>query len=68
MRELDLLLGGFLDSEYASLSPGSQRDFVALLKYPDQDILEWITGRSSPPSSLSVLTEHLIAHLSNRRQ
>jgi antitoxin CptB len=68
MRELDLILGGFLENEYADLPPALQLDFEELLKHIDQDILEWLMCRSSPPPSLKVLVESVIAHLSRRQQ
>lgn len=48
MRELDLLLQRFLDLSYAGLEVEEQRDFVRLLEYPDQLLLEYLLGRMTP--------------------
>ena len=48
MLELDLIFEAFLDSRYASLDTADQCDFVELLKYADQDLQQWLLGKSSP--------------------
>jgi len=48
IREMDLLLQGFLDADYPGLSAADQRAFERLLEEPDLDLLAWITGRSEP--------------------
>jgi antitoxin CptB len=48
MRELDVLLNGFLERRYARLD-GDQRDsFARLLAYPDAVLREWLMGRMVP--------------------
>lgn len=49
MREMDILLGGFLDQCYAALSPDRQQAFTSLLDEIDQDILDWVMGRKTVP-------------------
>jgi antitoxin CptB len=48
-RELDLILGGFADNHAAGLSEAELRAFEALLDAPDQEVYDWILGRSAPP-------------------
>ena len=48
MRELDLLLQGFLESGYEALSEPRRAAFDALLGYPDAELLEWLMGRGLP--------------------
>ncbi len=48
MRELDLILGGFLESGYGRLSAEQQRMFADLLEFPDQTLLDWLMGRATP--------------------
>ncbi len=48
MRELDLLLQGFLDQQYEGLNDLDKARFVALLAYPDQLLFEYLMGRMSP--------------------
>ena len=45
MREMDILLGGFLERHYASLSPELAAAFVALAEMEDLDLWPLITGR-----------------------
>lgn len=48
MRELDLLLQGFLESGFDTLSVAERDVFQRLLSYPDQLLLEYFMGRLSP--------------------
>ncbi len=45
LREMDVLLGGFLDNEFASLSPEQVQAFVALAEMEDLDLWPLISGR-----------------------
>lgn len=49
MREMDLLLEGFLNYHYTSVSPRLQQAFVKLLDEIDQDILDWVMQRRPCP-------------------
>lgn len=49
MRETDLLLGSFADSEIATLDDADLDRFEALLNQSDSDILNWITGKAATP-------------------
>ena len=48
MRELDLLLQGFLRQRRDGLDAVSQARFETLLNYPDAVLLEWLLGRQIP--------------------
>ena len=48
MRELDLLLGGFVDRAYDRLSAEERAQFVRLLSYPDALLLDYLMGRTLP--------------------
>ena len=48
MLELDLLLGGFLDTAFEMLDTTQQQQFDRLLDYPDAVLLEWLMGRIQP--------------------
>lgn len=48
MRELDLLLGDFLERGYADLDAAGREGFERLLEYPDAVLLEWLMGRIRP--------------------
>lgn len=48
MRELDELLLGFLRQRYPQLGAGDIDTFTRLLEYPDNVLLELLTGRMVP--------------------
>ncbi len=48
MLELDLLLQGFLEQGYDTLSAQGQISFQELLNYPDQDLYEYLMARAMP--------------------
>ena len=49
--EMDLLLQAFIDKYYDNLSAEEITAFENLLEQPDLVILDWITGKSDPPST-----------------
>lgn len=48
MRELDLLLQGFLDRGYAELDQSGRFTFETVLEYPDSLLFEILMGRITP--------------------
>ena len=48
-READLILGPFADQRLASFGPKELDAFERLLEAPDQDLFEWIVGRTPTP-------------------
>ena len=48
MLELDLLLQGFLEQGYDTLTAQGKEAFQELLSYPDQDLLEYLMARALP--------------------
>ena len=50
-RELDVLLGRFLDEAYASLDPADKECFSLLLDQKDPELYDWLTGRAIPEDS-----------------
>ena len=47
-RELDQLVGWWLDERHPSAPPEQQAAFAALLEAQDPDIWDWVMGRSRP--------------------
>jgi succinate dehydrogenase flavin-adding protein (antitoxin of CptAB toxin-antitoxin module) len=45
MRELDMLLLGYVESHYRAAASTEQQAFCQLLTMPDPDILALLTGR-----------------------
>jgi antitoxin CptB len=48
MRELDLLLQGFLECGYADLDESARAAFATLLDYPDALLFDYLLGKSHP--------------------
>ncbi|MYE24178.1 MAG: succinate dehydrogenase assembly factor 2 [Gammaproteobacteria bacterium] len=57
MLELDLLLVGFADKCYPTLSRPLQADYRALLECDDWIVLDWLRERESPPQEFGVVVE-----------
>jgi antitoxin CptB len=49
MRELDILLTGFLDDDYAGAAERRKRAFHALLELPDPELISYLLGGQIPP-------------------
>ena len=63
LLELDLFLAQFVDQRYGGLSPDMKSMYRELLEAPDQDLLEWLMGRSAPePAHLSVIVDLIRQH------
>jgi antitoxin CptB len=48
VKELDLLLTGYLERQFDSMDDQALADFEALLECSDPDLLDWLTGRREP--------------------
>ncbi|WP_442756251.1 succinate dehydrogenase assembly factor 2 [Methylocystis sp. JAN1] len=49
MRELDILVGGFVDARVDALSDAELDEMEALLDLPDAELLSWLAGGAPPP-------------------
>jgi succinate dehydrogenase flavin-adding protein (antitoxin of CptAB toxin-antitoxin module) len=60
LLELDLWLGGFLDTHRATLQPGETAALERLLDLSDMDLLDRLQGRSpAGDAGLAALVERL---------
>lgn len=59
LLELDVLLGNFLEANYASFSPTEKAAFVRLLQCTDQELLYWFTHQEQPPTDLMDIIERI---------
>jgi antitoxin CptB len=50
MREMDLLLGAFVDSEIEALDGTEIAELEALLDVPDSELFSWLCGVIAPPA------------------
>ncbi|MBT8145002.1 MAG: succinate dehydrogenase assembly factor 2 [Gammaproteobacteria bacterium] len=64
MRELDLLMDGWLTRSYGSASAEQRQAFGELLECPDPQLLMWLTGREIPADPV---TAELIDAIRERR-
>jgi antitoxin CptB len=57
-RELDRLLGAWLDRRYAGADEARRADFDALLGEADPDLWDWLTGHLDPaPRYVAIVDE-----------
>ena len=52
LLELDLFLADFVADEYPRLSPDLKALYRELMSSADQDMFEWLMGRSNPGDAL----------------
>ena len=52
LLELDLFLADFVADEYPRLSPDLKALYRELMSSADQDMFEWLMGRSKPDDTL----------------
>lgn len=60
MRELDVVLGRYLDQQYTSAPPNEQRAFETLLELQDPLVLAYLLGQETPTDAELV---HIIRKL-----
>ena len=51
MRELDQLLGWYLDARYPRADDATKVAFSTLLDQPDPELWDWLSGRAVPEAS-----------------
>jgi antitoxin CptB len=51
MRELDQLLGWYLDQRYLGAGAAEREAFAALLEQQDPDLWNWLSGRGEAPQA-----------------
>jgi antitoxin CptB len=50
-REVDLMLGRFVDAAIADMSEDELAQFEGLLEAPDRDLFAWVTGEADVPAN-----------------
>jgi antitoxin CptB len=63
---MDLVLGPFADARLADLSASMLAAYDALLAENDQDLMQWVLGRSAPPDRFAPLIARIAAHARER--
>jgi succinate dehydrogenase flavin-adding protein (antitoxin of CptAB toxin-antitoxin module) len=49
MKELDVLLGRWIEESWPSAGEAQRRAFESLLEQPDPDLAQWLIGGARPP-------------------
>ena len=52
IREMDLVMGSFADSEIARMDERELDEFERLMALPDGDLVKWVTGERPIPAGL----------------
>ncbi|GIT93066.1 succinate dehydrogenase assembly factor 2 [Jannaschia pagri] len=59
IKEMDLILGGYADSELATMDEEQLALFEAVLGENDHDLFQWVTGQSEAPPRFAPLMAEL---------
>lgn len=51
MREMDLIMGRFVDTAIVDFSEDELAQFEQLIDVPDRELLAWITGEAAVPAA-----------------
>ena len=64
MRELDQLLGWYLDTRYPQVDNATKEAFSSLLEQPDPELWDWLQGTAAPddPAWLRIVDEIRTRH------
>ena len=65
-KEMDLILGGFADTELAKLPPDALDAHEAMMAEHDQDLYAWITGAAPAPVEHDAALQRVLSYLSAR--
>jgi antitoxin CptB len=61
-REMDLILGGFVDRGLEGLDPAGLDAFESILSENDHDLYDWITGRAKAPVGFQEIIARIRRH------
>lgn len=64
MKEMDIILGNFADTELQNLSPSALDAHEALMNEPDQDLYAWISGAYPTPEVYKPALSRILANMS----
>jgi antitoxin CptB len=49
IKEMDIIIGGFATANLADLPDADMAEFAAIMEYPDQEMLAWVTRQTEIP-------------------
>ena len=62
IREMDLILGAFADTQLAGMAPAELDLYDALLAENDHDLYQWVSGQAATPPRYDALIGKIAAH------
>lgn len=63
-REMDLVLGRFVDAELVDMNDAEVAELETLMEAPDPDLFAWILGQTAVPDKLNTPTFRRLADFS----
>lgn len=66
-REVDMIFGNYAASALASLDEAGLDAFEALLSVPDQDVYDWLRGKTPVPPAYDTTVFHDMKALCSRK-
>ncbi|MCZ6883500.1 MAG: succinate dehydrogenase assembly factor 2 [Gammaproteobacteria bacterium] len=66
MKELDVVMGRYLDSRYASANEDEKQGFITLLEMPDPDLYSLLMGRQTSPDQNADKVARSIRNMAGR--
>ena len=61
-RELDTMLGWWMDARFAETDAANQANFDALLDCADPDLWDWLTGHADPAPRFATIIDEIRTH------
>ena len=61
-RELDRMLGWWLEARFAEVDAAQQLNFDALLDCSDPDLWDWLTGHADPDPRFTTIIDEIRTH------
>ena len=61
-RELDRLIGWWLDARYMQAASVQRETFAALLEESDPDLWDWLIAQHAPPAQYAPIIDEIRAH------
>jgi antitoxin CptB len=59
-HENDLLIGGFVTTRIATMTPAELDEIEAVMEFPDAELADWLTGRKPiPPHADSPMLQRI---------
>ena len=62
IREMDLILGAFADTQLAGMALAELDLYDALLSENDHDLYQWVSGQAETPARYAGLIDRIAAH------